>query len=151
MNQLRGYLANAYGGLADHRCTNLSVDRPIKIDDRNEHDVYPLFCSMMVHVPDSAEDTVILSIQDIPLTADIRAVIEAQGGSVRQILSGYTAEISMKVKSLPFLRKLAKSLRSAVGRGKRYEDPNWKWICGRTADSLEKFAQVLKAYNSEPS
>jgi hypothetical protein len=149
MSELRRYLANAYGSQADRRCKNPDVDRPITIDDKGPHDVHPYFCSMTIRVANSGDDTLILSIQHVPLTPEVRSLIEDQGGTIREIPSVHTAEIPLKTKSVPFIRQLAKSIRSAVGRGKRYDDPNWKWLCPRTAASLERLARVVKAYNSE--
>lgn len=149
MYELTKYIADAYVCLADRRCKNLDADRPITIDDKGLHDVHPRFCLMAVRVADSGDDTLILSMQHVPLTPEVRSLILDQGGTIREILSGQTAEIVLKTNSAPFIRRLAKSIRSAVGRGKRYDDPNWKWLCPRTADSLDRFAQVVKAYNSE--
>jgi hypothetical protein len=104
---------------------------------------------MTVRVPDSSEDTLILSIQHIPLTGESRSLIEDEGGNIREFPDGYAAEITLKVKSVTFIRKLARAIRQTIGRGKRYLNPNWKWICPRTAASLERFATVLKTYNTE--
>ena len=116
---------------------------PIKIDDRDSQDVLSSFCTMTVRVPDSSEGTLILSIQHIPLTGESRSLIEDGGGNIRALPDGYVAEIKLKVKSVTFIRKLARAIRQTIGRGKRYHNPNWKWICPRTAASLERFATVL--------
>ena len=92
---------------------------------------------------------VALSIQHIPLTGESRSLIEDEGGNIREFPDGYVAEIKLKVKSVTFIRKLARAIRQTIGRGKRYHNPNWKWICPRTAASLERFATVLKTYNTE--
>ena len=104
---------------------------------------------MTVRVPDPSEDTLILSIQDIPLTEQSRSLIEDQGGNIREFAGGYAAELTLSVKSVTFIRKLARVIRQTIGRGKRYHNSNWKWICPRTAASLERFATVLKTYNNE--
>jgi hypothetical protein len=149
MSELRKYLANAYGGPADHRCKNLEQDRPIKIDDQNDHDVHRCFCSLSIRVPDARDDMLNLSIQYVPITSQVRTVIEEQGGTIREIPYGHNAEIPLNLKSIPFIRQLARSIRSIIGRGKRYDNPDWKWQCPRTAASLDRFAQVIKTYNAE--
>ena len=148
MRNLRNYLLDAYE-FADLRRRNRAIDVPIEIDDRDGRDVVASFCTMTVRVPDSSEDTLILSIQHIPLTAESRSLIEDEGGNVREFAGGYAAEITLSVKSVTFIRNLARAIRQIVGRGKRYDRPNWKWICPRTAASLERFATVLKTYNTE--
>ena len=148
MSPLRDYLLDTYE-FADLRRRNRAVDVPIKIDDRDRQDVLSSFCTMTVRVPDSSEDTMILSIQHIPLTGESRSLIEDEGGNIRALPDGYVAEIKLKVKSVTFIRKLARAIRQTIGRGKRYHNPNWKWICPRTAASLERFATVLKSYSTE--
>jgi hypothetical protein len=148
MRNLRNYLLDAYE-FADLRRRSRAIDAPIKIDDRDGQDVVASFCTMTVRVPDSSEDTLILSIQDIPLTAESRSLIEDEGGKVREFAGGYAAELKLKVKSVTFIRKLARAIGQTIGRGKRYHNPNWKWICPRTAASLERFATVLKSYSTE--
>ena len=148
MSPIRDYLLDAYE-FADLRRRNRAIDVSIKIDDRDSQDVLSSFCTMTVHVPDSSEDTLILSIQHIPLTAESRSLIEDEGGNIRALPDGYVAEIKLKVKSVTFIRKLARAIRQTIGRGKRYHNSNLKWTCPRTAASLERFATVLKAYNTE--
>jgi hypothetical protein len=46
---------------------------------------------------------------------------------------------------------LARAIRRVIGRGQRYPDPNWKWICPRTANSLERFARLLARANRQPA
>ena len=148
MSPLRDYLLDTYE-FADGRRSNRAVDVCIGIDDRGGQEVVSSFCTMTVRVPDSSGDTLILSIQHIPLTERSRSLIEGQGGNIREFPDGYRAEITLSVKSVTFIRKLARAIRQTTGRGKRYDHPNWKWICPRTAASLERFATVLKTYNAE--
>jgi hypothetical protein len=148
MSRLRDYLLDAYE-FGDLRRRSRSIDVLIEIDDRDGRDVVASFCTMMVRVPDSSEGTLILSIQHIPLTGESRSLIEDVGGNIREFAGGYAAEITLSVKSVTFIRKLARAIRQTTGRGKRYDRPNWKWICPRTAASLERFATVLKTYNTD--
>ena len=147
MSPLRDYLLDTYES-ADPRRKNRAVDSPIKIDDRGGQDLLSC-CTMTVRVPDSNGDTLILSIQDIPLTEQSRSLIEDQGGNIREFAGGYAAELTLSVKSVTFIRKLARAIGQTTGRGKRYANPNWKWICPRTAASLDRFATVLMSYRAE--
>jgi hypothetical protein len=149
MRPLRDYLLDTYES-ADLRRRNRAVDSPIVIDDRCGQDLLS-FCTMTVRVPDSSGDTLILSIQHIPLTERSRSLIEGQGGNIRAFPDGYTAEITLSVKNVTFIRKLARTIGQTTGRGKRYANSNWKWICPRTAASLERFATVLMSYRAERS
>lgn len=44
---------------------------------------------------------------------------------------------------LPHLKTLAKQIRDIVARGKSYKVPSYKYMCPRTADSLERLAGYL--------
>ena len=83
MSPLRDYLLDTYE-FADSRRRDRAVDVSIRIDDRGRQDVVSCFCSMEVRVPDSSGDTLILSIQHIPLTEQSRSLIEDQGGKIRE-------------------------------------------------------------------
>ena len=150
MSPLRDYLLDAYE-FADLRRRNRAVDVSIRIDDQSGQDVVSCFCSMAVRVPDSSEDALVLTIQQMPLTEQSRSLIEDQGGNIREFAGGYAAELTLSVKSVTFIRKLARAIGQTTGRGKRYANPNWKWICPRTAASLERFATVLMSYRAERS
>ena len=145
MTPLRDFLLDAYGGFADRRCTDRSQDLPIKIDDKGDHDVFPFFCTISVRVPERNGDSLVLTLQYAPLNADARELIETQGSAFENTPPGTTITLQLRVTSVTFIRKLARIIRNSVGRGKRYANPNWKWMCGRTGDSLDRFADVLMA------
>ncbi len=65
---------------------------------------------------------------------------------IEQALGQRVSEIALLTKEVSFLRTLAKAFRRIVGRGGRYPVPNWKWICLRTADSLDRLADRLMEY-----
>jgi hypothetical protein len=149
LTPLRDFLLDANGGFADRRCKDRSQDLPIKIDDQGDHDVFPYFCTISVRVPERNGDSLVLKLQYAPLNADARELIEDQGGELENTPRGTTVTLQLRVTNVTFIRKLARTIRNTVGRGKRYANPNWKWMCGRTADSLDRFADVLMAYRSE--
>ena len=45
-----------------------------------------------------------------------------------------------------YLRKLAQAFRRIVGRDRTYSNRNWKWVCRRTADSIDRLADRLMEY-----
>jgi hypothetical protein len=84
--------------------------------------------------------------QNAPIDAAAEDLIEQQGGELTFTPYGPKVTLPLQVTSITFIRKLATSIRNAVGRGKRYSNCNWKWSCGRTADSLDRLADEIKAY-----
>jgi hypothetical protein len=149
MTQLRDYLLDAYGGCADKRIKDRSLDRPIQMDDKGRHDVYQHFCSIFVKAPRQDERTFILTLNNSPLTPKIRQLVEARGGTIAESSDPARATITIRLttRCVSFLNQLARTYRSAVFKGRRYADPQWKWICPRTSNSLERLAVVLDEFN----
>jgi len=141
MSTLADHFLRFYGGFADKRIKASSSDRAIKIDDRTEFDRSPVFCSMFVRVtgPTQLE----LSITNLPLDEHVRKSLTSLRAKIAEMDYGNQVEIPITLKSAKRLRRLATQVRRIVGRGRRYADPNWKWICPRTARSLNRLATFL--------
>jgi hypothetical protein len=146
-NGLSTFLLNAYGHTTGKERS--STDRPvvIQIDDRNENDVYPGFCGICVTVPNPEDGTFLLRLENSPNNWELEELVESYGGKVQQGHTGTTITISLKPKDTSAVRALAKSIRRITGRGQKYLDRNWKWICPRTAKSLERLAGLLASFN----
>jgi hypothetical protein len=118
----------------------------IKIDDRAKGDISSDFCRMSVLIPDKSNDEFTLYLWNPPLDDDVAELIDAHGGKITGSRPALEVEIALLTKEVSFLRTLAKAFRRIVGRGGRYPVPNWKWICPRTADSLDRLADRLMEY-----
>ena len=68
-------------------------------------------------------------------------------GTWAQNRSGERLTLELSVSQSTAISDLAVAIRNVVGRGRRYDDPNWKWIARRTAKSLERLAKVLAKAN----
>jgi hypothetical protein len=146
MTPLRDYLLQAYCVPSARRHQDPSRDLPIKVDDQSGNDVSHLFCQIFVRVPERHGTAFILTMQNAPLSADGRDLIEEHGGQLTHTPFDQTVTLPLQTTSITFIRKLATVIRNTVGRGKRYANPNWKWSCIRTADSLDRLADELKAF-----
>ena len=145
MTPLRDHLLDAYGGFADRRVK----DSAIQIDDRDATDVYTYFCSIFVSVPDRNGDSLRLTLQHAPSSPEVVELVETLGGTVRPAVFGTTITQTLKASQGPAISRLAKAIKAIVGRGRSYDDPNLRWICPRTADSLVKLARHLALYRAE--
>ena len=143
MTPLRDHLLDAHGGFADRRFKDRDLDRAIKIDDRDASDVYPYFCSIFVSVPDRTGDALRLTLQHAPSGPEVVEVVQTLGGTVHPADFGATLTVNLKASQGPAIRRLARAIKAVVARGRRYDDPNLRWICRRTATSLERFANHL--------
>ena len=123
-----------------------------RIDDRNDGDVYPLFCGILVAVPAPPDNEVLLVLDNAPHNSDVLELLQEHGGRyTTDRLGSVRIKLALRAGSRgdsAFLRAFAKSIRKVVGRGQRYPDPQWKWICPRTAAALDLFADALKEFNS---
>jgi hypothetical protein len=122
-----------------------------RIDDRRESDGYPGFCEIHVSAPAPDGSSVLLELSPAPHNAEVCELVERHGGQIRQGSLGATIQLSLTFRDARHVRDLARAIRRVTRRGQRYPDPNWKWICPRTADSLERFARLLAQARHQPT
>jgi hypothetical protein len=115
----------------------------IRIDDRDEDDICSAFCDIHLTIIRSEPSAFQLALRNAPHDPEVDAIAREMNGTWQSLGSGRILTVSLTIKQVPQLRKLAKSIRRVVGRGKRYVDSNWRWIAPRTAGSLERLATVL--------
>jgi hypothetical protein len=116
----------------------------LRIDDRNQQDTYDGFCDVRAIVPNTEGESFTLELQQPPVTAEVRDYVEAHGGQIREAPAVTSITFHLKVVSgAQVISGLAKVIRRVTRRGQQYADQNWKWICPRTAKTLERFASTL--------
>ena len=119
---------------------------PIRIDDRAAVDVYPGFCSIVVRECTYGADHFELVLNSVPWDEHVEALVDEMGGEWSGTSTARTLTVSVSIKNITAIRKLAQVIRKVAGRGRCYSDRNWKWVTRRTADSLQRFADLLKGY-----
>jgi len=113
----------------------------VRVDDR-ERDVAHEFCNIALVVgEDSTHFT--LNLYPAPISAGLYENVESLGGTISVFQLGSSIELELSIKEVTKIRELAKEIRRVVKRGQRYPNPNWKWICRRTANSLDRLASNL--------
>ena len=145
--QIRKFLFEAYDGFADKRYKDLSKSNRFIVDDRSPSDLdapgrlFNYFCSVFVEVdrPDKVE---VFLYGNIPMSAGIekwisanRATEECSGKGLRIVVSSGQEFV---------LEELASLMRAIVERGARYSVKSYKYVCPRTAHSLERLAGNLR-------
>jgi len=73
-------------------------------------------------------------------------LIDAKDGKITGSRPELQVEIPLLTKEVGFVRELARAFRRIVGGGQTYPNANWKWVCRRTADSLDLLADRLMEY-----
>jgi hypothetical protein len=126
-----------------------SVTGPIQIDDHKKHDVLASFCRIRVTFPDREATGFDLNLQNVPWDELVEEVASDLGGEWSEIHTGRCLTVGLTARSDRQIRRLAEAIRKVTGRGKRYDDCNWKWITVRVSDSLKKFAGLLVDYRRQ--
>jgi len=119
---------------------------PIRIDDRRSTDVSPDFCHLSVLIQDTVAPRFTLYLKNPPLDDDISELICDKDGKITGVRPELGVEIPLLTTEVGFLRELARAFRRIVGRGRTYPNANWKWVCRRTANSLDRLADRLTEY-----
>ena len=139
-NSLLTQLVKAYPQHFRHPNTG-----PIKIqlDDQTNDDCYPGFCHIHLQMPDPDSTEFILTLSNVPVDDDVKELAGELDGIWESTRFGERLSLALSVSQYTAISKLATAIRNVVGKGRHYDDPNWKWIARRTAKSLERLARTL--------
>lgn len=115
----------------------------IQVDDQKNDDCYPAFCHIHLRVSDPNSSEFTLTLSNVPFDDDVKDLATELDGTWDQCRYGERLTLELSVSQFTAISELAAAIRNVVGKGRRYDDPNWKWIARRTAKSLERLAKVL--------
>ena len=118
-----------------------------RLDDRDDDDCYPGFCSIQLRMSDPNSSEFILILSNVPSDDDVKELAAELDGTWESTRTGERLTLELSASQFTAISELAAAIRKIVGRGRRYDDPNWKWIARRTAKSLERLAKVLSKAN----
>ncbi len=145
LNLKKAMLAE-YGSFSDRRIKDPKIGSHFTVDDRVESDIgadkkpYSYFCMMSANVV-SADEVRLSMYGNIPMGPPVAAWSCESGIEISK--SELTLAVTRANANL--LLTLAKAFRAIVRRGApRYDTPNYKYVCPRTADSLERLERTLK-------
>jgi hypothetical protein len=149
MNELKQMLKDEYG-CSDKRIRKLEKMTTFIVDDRKPSDVgadrnlYVTFCRVFLTV--EAHDRVNVALSgNVPEGAAVTSWLRSNPGA-QWTKHGVHAQLAIAVEpqTVEPLRTLARAIRSIVAPGApRYDTPSYKYVCPRTAASLERLAKVL--------
>jgi len=134
-----------YGGFADRRITKIEKGHIFIVDDRGRGDFaangnpYSYFCAIMVDV--ISDDLIEVSLSgNVPRGPTVTAwIARHKPTSETPFLEFNVAKGEQKI-----LADLASAMRAIVRRGApRYDTPSYKYVCPRTAYSLDRLKSVL--------
>ena len=116
-----------------------------KLDDRQQDDVAYHFCNVTLTVEvDSSR--FILTLFPVPISAELLEVVRDLEGEIFERSVDTKITLRLGVNQVMQIRKVVKEIRRITAQGRRYVNSNWKWICPRTANSLDRFANNLMKF-----
>ena len=119
----------------------------IRIDDQENDDCYPGFCNIYLKMSDPNSSEFILTLSNVPFDDDVKELAAELDGTWESTRSGERLTLELSASQSTATSELAAAIRNVVGKGRRYDDRNWKWIARRTAKSLERLAKLLSKVN----
>jgi len=149
VNALKKALFEAYGGFADKRIKKLESGSIFVVDDRSDGDrgadgkLYGYFCLIFAEVRSNSEVLVTLS-GNVPMGSSVRIWITKHEASLREGVDRLLSFVVSKKEGTSKLSTLADAIASIVARGARYDVKSHKYVCPRTADSLQRLDKVLR-------
>lgn len=144
-NDLKKIFFDAYDGFADKRVKNLDKESFFIVDDRGRGDydarkeLFLWFCLIFVEVLDEANIRILLR-GGVPQSAQVSAWLKEHGAEESK--SGITFNIERGHEQE--LLGLAKAFRAITRPGAKYDVKAYKYVCPRTADSIERLFKVLE-------
>ena len=136
---LKALLLLVYGGTAANETKDKHRKTIIKVDDRNRNDVYTGFCHIHA-IFSGSEDKFTLQLINAPLNQEVQELVQQYGGQFVSPGQGEGIQFSLRARDHQMVVNLARVIHRVIRRGQQYSDRNWRWICPRTADSLERLA-----------
>ncbi len=118
----------------------------IRVDDRNATDMSISFCTVTVRIDEPTSNDFQIILHPVPWNEYVEAKARELRGTWSKTRLGHSLSLYMTITSISDIRSLAEAIRKVTGRGRRYPDPNWKWVAQRTADTLHRFADSLREY-----
>jgi hypothetical protein len=148
MAKLKELLFKEYGGFADRRIEDIEEGHLFAVDDRAAEDNAPdgnlqaYFCMIFADVISPTRLNVVLS-GNVPDSDAVREWAERYDAQSTVGING-DLQLAVAKGEQSRLRELAEAIRSIVARGApSYAVASYKYICPRTAASLERLADIL--------
>lgn len=145
------HLLDTYREPLNRNCSTFWPDESLRVDDQNDGDVARMFCTLRITVSTTTPNEFQLDIRNSPNATEVLQLIEDHDGEVTtndKILRA-EAKLTLATNNVTYLRQLARAYRRTTGRGTHYLDANWKWVCKRTAKSLDRLADTITEFRKQ--
>jgi hypothetical protein len=146
MSTVKKALLAEYGGFSDKRIKNIAKGHLFIVDDRGPGDVgadgdlLPYFCLVFADV--ISDDEIMLTLhRNVPVGPAVTQWVKRYNASHK---NSSTLELIVPRGRQHMVSELASAIRAIVAPGApRYAVRSYKYVCPRTAASLERLKNVL--------
>ena len=148
MIALRKHLYERYGSFADRRIKDPSKSNRFIADTRAENGIasdgslYGWFCGIILLV-DNDKQVELVFTGNIPSSVEVDRQFQQLHAESNGKDYNRTVTVSVGEAELPTLLALADAIEGIVKPGRRYDTPNYKYMCPRTAYSIREVARHL--------
>jgi hypothetical protein len=147
--RLKQALLDEYGAFADKRIKRIDSGHIFAVDDRGpgdigaDGDLLSYFCLVFADVIN--DDVVDVSLdRNLPIGSEVTKWIKRHNGTFSGSLGNARLQFRVVKDSQHILGELAHAIRAIVAPGApRYSVNNYKYVCPRTAASLERLQGAL--------
>ena len=152
---LKAHLFDAYGGFADKRIKDLAKSNRFIVDDRKQGDIgadgklYSSFCSIFARV--TANDTLEVTLHgNVPTSSAVEGWAQSCGAKLAIGIES-TLTVTLGLGEVGRVRELAEHIAAIVApNAPRYSVAAYKYTCPRTAQSLQRLADICDAFVRGP-
>jgi len=149
MSALKKILFDEYGGFADKRIKDIDKGNKFIVDDRDDSDIgangklLSYFCMIFVEVL-SNEKVFVELYGNIPIGKTVKNWLAKKEYEIKTLPMHSILSIEINQGDQGILKELAESIESIVAPGApRYNVKSYKYVCPRTAKSLDRLRKIL--------
>lgn len=118
----------------------------VRLDDPAIQHSKAQFFSVVLELPSQLAGNLRLTLESLPWDEDVEAAAGDLYGQWSETDRGRKLSLIVTDNCHPKLRRLAQAIKRVVGRGKRYPEPNWKWMAPVIADTLVELTDQIRDY-----
>jgi hypothetical protein len=142
--ELKRFLLNSYGALAHGHVKGLPGHDSFRIDDSRQTAEGSTPCHIYIAV--TGLDRFLLYLVNPPMSGDVQRLVRSKGGEVSTTRSQYQIRVVLESTDFAFVLQLSELILDLGASGQVHSDHNHETIDSRTAESLSRFAGLLKQY-----
>jgi hypothetical protein len=142
--ELKRFLLNSYGALAHGHVKELPRRDVFRIDDSRQTGEGSTLCHIYVAV--TGLDQFLLHLGNLPMSHDVERLVGSKGGYVSIERSQCQISVALECTDFAFVLRLSEQILDLDASGEVDSGQNHELIYSRVAESLRRFAGLLKQY-----